>query len=222
MEMTAFRNALSSVCESELLGNERDEEIEFSAAFEQRMEDIIHPKEKVYIRKRLKIALAMAAMLAAGFLVGMTSGGRWGFFFDKTDEGLYATFDVTSVKDPKKKITEVYELGFIPEGYTLTDSHVHPFGQYVNYFYEVADRGEKDWKCIFFSQGVPYSYRDVYIGKDDKSSIITEGELQYYINQPEENYTIVVWYQDGYVMVLSATLGKDDALELCRSVRVKQ
>ncbi|MCR5817333.1 MAG: DUF4367 domain-containing protein [Ruminococcus sp.] len=222
MEMTAFRNALSSVCENELICNEQDVDIRFSAGFEQRMEDIIHPKEKVFIRKRLKIALVMAAMLAAGFLVGMTSGGRWGFFFDKTDEGLYATFDVRSVKDPKKKITEVYELGFIPDGYTLTDSHVHPFGQYVNYFYEVADRGEKEWKCIFFSQCVPYSYRDVYIGKDDKSSIITEGELQYYISQPEDDYTTIVWYQDGYVMVLSATIGKDDALELCRTVRVRQ
>ena len=53
-------------------------------------------------------------------------------------------------------------------------------------------------------------------------STVFEDGIQYYIAEPSEGYTAVIWYQDGYVMVVSGTVDKNEALDLCRSVKIKE
>ena len=119
--------ALSNVCEEELLGfygESAYEEHTFSKRFEGKMRTIIHPSEPVNIKKRIRLAFVAAAILAAGFLLGMSSGGKWGFDINKNEDGVYASFNVDSVKDAKKKVTDRYELGFVPQGAILTASNI--------------------------------------------------------------------------------------------------
>lgn len=216
--------ALSNVCESELLGTideEAYEEHRFSSAFEKKMQGIIRPKEPVNIRKRIRLALVLAAMLAAGFLLGMTTGRVWGFKLEDKEQGVYASFDVGTVKGAKSKITEVYELGFAPDGYELTENNIHPFGVSVSYLFEKQSDND-NWQMILFSQCTPNYYKNVYFGEGLKQSVIFEDGVQYYISEPEEDYTVVIWYEDGYVMVLSGTVNKNTALDLCKSVKMKE
>ena len=225
MDKSVLCKALSNVCEAELLSApdiKNAQSHRFSPAFEEKTEAIINPKEPVNIRKRIRLALVLAAMLAAGFLLGMTTGRVWGFSFTEKDDGVYATFDVGSVKDPKKKITDIYELGVTPKGFELIENNIDPFGRSVSYLYEKDSVDDSSWDMVMFSQYTPYSYRNIYFGFNEKQNVIIEDGVQYFISMPEEGYTVVIWYEDGYVMLFSGSVNKNEALDLCKSVKMKE
>ena len=192
----------------------------FSKGFEERMQKITG-SPRIHIRKRLKLAFMAAAILSIGFLLGMSSGGKWGFDISKNEDGIYASFNVDSVKDAKKKVTDRYELGFVPQGYEQIEEYIQPFGQSISYFYAKDTGSDDDWQTVSFCCCTPYYYRNVFLGDEGKRSIIVEDGIQYYIAEPSEGYTAVIWYQDGYVMVISGTIAKNEALDLCRSVKIK-
>lgn len=196
------------------------EEHKFSKAFEEKMQSIIHPKEPINIRKRLRLALVLAAVLAAGFLLGMTAGRTWGFKMQEKEDGIYASFDVDTVKDAKRKVIDLYELTDIPEGYELRDKHINPLGQGISYMYDNNAGNDDEWQLISFSVSTPYYYKNILLGDDGERSTIFEDGIQYYISEPSEDYTAVIWYQDGYVMVISGTVTKKEALDLCKSVKL--
>ena len=223
MDKALLCTALSNVCEEELLSSMQQgiyEEHKFSKAFEEKMQSIIHPKEPINIRKRLRLALVLAAVLAAGFLLGMTAGRTWGFKMQEKEDGIYASFDVDTVKDAKRKVNELYELTYIPEGYELRDKYINPFGQSVSYMYDNNAENDDEWKVITYSVFTPYYYRNIFLGNEGKRSTAFEDGIQYYISEPSEDYTAVIWYQDGYVMVISGTIAKNEALDLCKSVEL--
>ena len=225
MDRSLLCTALSNVCEEELLSFSHQgiyEEHKFSKGFEDKMQSIIHPAEPVNIKKRFKLALVLAAMLAAGFLIGMTTGRTWGFEMQQKDEGIYASFDVDTVRDAKKKVTELYELSTIPEGYELRDKYINPFGQSVSYMYDNGAENDDEWQVISFCVCTPYYYRNIFLGNDGERSIVFEDGIQYYISEPSEDYTAVIWYRNGYVMVLSGMVDKKTALDLCKSMKIKE
>ena len=228
MEDSGFALALSEVCEKGLLSKEDTElpkGFKFSKAFEQRMSEIMG-RGRIHLRKRLKLALFVAAIFAVGFMLGMAARPKWGYVSRDADEGMMMTFDVSSVENPKTRIEQKYTLAGIPEG--LERDNDSPWLD-TDYMYgEVW--GTFDGKGnglidVFFGQYIPAAYRNVFISDKDKKHLVTEENgVQYYVLRSDEGeeHTAVIWYQDGYVFLVDAKMPKDDTLKLCKTLKIQE
>lgn len=49
----------------------------------------------------------------------MTAGRTWGFKMQEKEDGIYASFDVDTVKDAKRKVNELYELSAVRRDMSL-------------------------------------------------------------------------------------------------------
>ena len=196
----------------------------FSKGFEERMQKITG-SPRIHIRKRLKLAFMAAAILSIGFLLGMAAKPKWGYTTRQVDEGIYLTFDVSTIKDPKKSIEEKYTLAGIPEGLELDDQ------SWLNtdYLYSEAwctfDGKGNGHIDVYFGQYIPAAYRNIYISdKDEKYLVTEENSIQYFIVTPDDkdkSFTSVIWYQDGYVFLVDANMNKDETINLCKTLKLR-
>ncbi|MBR6101314.1 MAG: hypothetical protein IKP95_02705 [Ruminococcus sp.] len=210
--------ALAEVCEDRLLTDSGalPEGFEFSEGFEQRMRSIIGTERKPFLRGRLKAGLIIAAIFAAGFCLGMAREPLWNYIVQHDDGGRNISFDVNTVKDPKKKIEQVYELGGLPEGYDLVWESSNREACSRTYGLKKGD-GAELYNVIFFGQYIPYIYYDAHFS-DNARYCFDEDGTQYYVDETPE-WSGAVWYQDGYVFLVSGSLPKDKILDLCKTLK---
>ena len=213
--------AARSVCEPDLArlcSYDGIDEYEFSEEFETKMRGIFKYDRKINIRRRIKTALLIAAIFAAGFCIGMTNKMKWNYTTEDTENGRMVNFNIGSVDDRKKHLEEVYTLGGIPQGYSRIF--------YENKSYcsvQIWTDDPNGGHSIFFDQCVPAAYRDAFYPDETEISLLEEDGIQYMFGEIKgSDYTSVVWYQDGYVFLITGDFTKEELLKLCKTLKIEE
>ena len=212
--------AARSVCEPDLArlcSYDGIDEYEFSEEFEAKMRGIFKYDRKINIRRRIKTALLIAAIFAAGFCIGMSNKMLWNYKTKEAEGGRMVTFNIGSVNDRKKRIDEIYTLGGIPEGYKRVIYDNTSYSS-VQIWTEKPDGG----KAVFFGQCVPAAYKDAFYPDETEISLEEENGIQYMFGESKSSgFNTLVWYQHGYVFYLSGEISKDEAFELCKTLKIE-
>ncbi len=219
MNDTKLGDALRTVCEPDLerLCSYSGGEYEFSKEFESRMKSVFKPAKRTGIRRRLKTALLIAAIFAAGFCLGMSGRLMWNYTTEKQEGGRLFTFDTDSVEDRKKHIEETYTLTGLPEPFERVILDNKSYSS-VQIWADAPYNG----RTVFFEQCVPAAYRDAFYPDETEVSMFTENGLQYMFSEtPGDEYHSLVWYQYGYVFFISGEMSREELLALSRTIAIE-
>lgn len=211
--------ALAEVCEQKLLAKSTSlpADFEFSKCFEDKMRKIIGKDQKPCVRKRVKTVFIIAAVLAASSCLAMRTEPDWNFIVKDCTGGKNVSFDVSSVDQTKNSIEQTYEIGPLPERYTLCfenkseENITQLWGIYSEDTHTSSDG-------IYFGQFIPSIYQSVSFS-DKAGYCFGDDGTQYYIDENDEG-TAVVWFRDGYVFLLSGSLSKNEMLGLCKTLKM--
>ncbi len=168
-------------------------------------------------KKRSRAGLIAALIAAALLLVGCTTcvyRNQIGSFIETFFED---SVNISFTKDDKDYITEiedVYEMLYVPEGYTLTDTFISD--TYVMYTYH-----DEHGNIIAFDQwplGVSYS---IGIDNDaDEGSVFEHNGVEIYmrVNKKTRHY---VWKNDKYVLnlVCSSVISEEEVVKIIDGVK---
>lgn len=221
MNETALSLAIERDIESSLQAftdsSEVAEDYRFSRSFERRMEEIIGQTARpapgrTSIKHRLQLALVIAAVFAAGLLIGAARTPLWHFLMDLGSGEI--SFNAPKDSAPQKTMGLAYTLTNIPEGYELSFSELTPKSAVEAY--HNAEGG-----YILFSQQVVSSFEEYEVQDAEGSYVIDEDGTQYFVYS-DGTYTAVKWYNGDYIFSLYSSLDKDTALDLCRTSKVKK
>ncbi len=195
----------------------RGEDVEFSESFENKMRELYAPKRKAALKRRLKIGLLIAAIFAAGLIVGMSRRLVWYYDSQEAEGGSYVTFDMSTAPEPKKKMYEFYSIADSVSGCSFMDQ-----GTSFSAAHEIFAFDDES-KYIYFGQFLPSTYKDVFFSDRDRwDMMLDDSGVQYYINEFDGSRSSILWYYDGYVFLLTSSMNKDDALKLCRSLKIRE
>lgn len=205
---------LADICEKDLLAGDDPlpADFEFSEEFEIKMRSIVISDPKPSIRGRLKAALVIAAVVASGFTLGMRNAPGWNYFVEKQDCGKNVSFNVSSVNDPKDAIREVYEVA-VPKRFDFSFEYLSDCG--ITHVWN-----GKTNESVCFAQYTPSGYCDAQFSENARCCFGADG-TQYYIDETEEG-TAAMWYQDGYVFLVSGSLTKDEAMDMCKTLKISE
>ena len=220
MNNKEFGAALAEICETKLLAEELSlpEDFEFSESFEAKMSGIIGKERKPFLRGRLKAALIIAAIFAAGFCISMTNKMKWNYTAEDSDGGRTVNFNIGSVEDFKLSLDEIYTLDGIPKEYTRVICDNMLFAS-VQIWVDAPDNGNS----IHFCQSIPSAYKDAFFPEEMTLSLYEEDGIQYMFGEAEDlNYSSVVWYQQGYVFLITGDLPKNELLKLCKTLKIEE
>lgn len=213
--------AAAQVCEQKLLAQSTalPADFEFSKSFEEKMRRIIGKDQKPCVRKRLKTVFIIAAILAAGSCLGMVTQPRWNYIVQNLNGCKNVSFDVSTVSINKNSIEQTYEIGPLPERYTLCfenkseESIIQLWGIYSEDTHTSSDG-------IYFGQFIPSIYQNVQFS-DKAGYCLGDDGTQYYIDKTDDG-SAVAWFKDGYVFLLSGSLNKDEMLKLCKTLKISK
>ena len=162
-------SAVAQVCEEKLLT---------------KMRSIIGKDRKPCVRKRIKTVFIIAAMLAAGSCLAMRAEPDWNYIVKDCTCGKNVSFDVSAVSSTKGSVEQTYEIGPLPERYTLCyenisrDSVSQLWGIYSEETHTSSD-------SIYFGQYIPSIYQDVQFS-DKAGYYFGEDGTQDYTDETDE------------------------------------
>lgn len=229
MNDTALRLALSEVCEKRLLLESDCPEIpdsyEFSDSFESSLRQVglsrrITVSKRSAARHRIRFALFIAVIFAAGVFLGMGKMPLWNFVVKNTNNGRSLSFDLSTADEPRKRIETCYTFTGAPEGYSCAGAEY--FNIHCYELWTMTDQNGESSGMIYFAQYIPAMYTDALLGSDAECEYyIDDDGVQYYIAESED-YTSVTWYDGEYVFLLAGSFNKNEGLELCKTVKIKE
>ncbi len=214
------------VYEKAWLENTQFDESEFnpSEKFKKKMNRIFKSYDNVYYKMTLtkarRIAVIVAAIIAIMCSSLSVSAVREALsdFFIKT----FSTYDLiepdtktVEENNPPQYLEKIYELGYVPEGFELVEESITEGGAIYVY---VSDN-----KRIIFSQFTKYG---LGMGIDNERSIKSYeviGNQSYivYISTNSSDIT-VIWDDGEYLFALDSNLSKEETINLCTSLKVKE
>ena len=179
------------------------------------------PKKKHIIWPRVRSAAAcflLAVLLTGSAILTFSVEARAAFFGWVREQ--YAVFYeyffegevVTS--DPAK-----YELGWVPEGYTLFSSYELPGGEGLVYTDENGHMvsftytSNTSGGTAFFVDGVDY---------EQKSATVNGCHADVYIATDPAQTSSIVWTSDETLFYIAAPLGEDGLITMAENVRIKE
>jgi hypothetical protein len=216
---------LAQVCEPQIDEYTKCDEIpdnyEFSAEFEEKMDKIIRKQKRHRFtfkacKKRL-VSTAAAALIIffAGVFIGAANEPIHSLVLNFFSDSKTLSVSSEAEENSDKTIQTVYTLSDVPNGYELLDVRTDPT------FYSETYVGENS--LIYFGQFVAATYKDIPVGNSDKMEYYTDENGQEYLIITYENTagSSVIWYNGDYVFLLSSHLNKDEAINLCKTVKIK-
>ena len=209
--------ALAEVCEQKLLAKSTSlpADFDFSKCFEDKMRRILGKDQKPCVRKRVKTVFIIAAVLAASSCLAMRTEPDWNFIVKDCTGGKNVSFDVSSVDQTKNSIEQTYEIGAMPQRFSLGFENESPDG-----ITQIWSDKQKASEGICFGQFIPSIYQSVSFS-DKAGYCFGDDGTQYYIDENDEG-TAVVWFRDGYVFLLSGSLSKNEMLGLCKTLKISE
>ena len=171
---------------------------------------------RYYLKKRVVTLILAAAMLLATILtVYAYRNVLWGFweevFEDHNEVGFWEI-----PADAPAMIEEVYELGYVPEGYVETNRVLTEFGS--NYYY-ANGRGQ----TLGFNQYILYDYVSNIDNEygDTGAKKLGGREVYYYISDQTQIY---LWSDGIYVLKLfvSTLIEEEEVLKMMDGIQIKK
>lgn len=119
---------------------------------------------------------------------------------------------VSDTGNAPTEITELYEIGKLPDDF--------------NFNYQITEKQistamyNSDQNYIYFGQYVKEIYKDIDF--DNSEFYIDESNQEYLISELKEGGLCIIWDNGDYVLHINSNLPKEEILEICKSVRVKE
>ncbi|MBQ4156395.1 MAG: DUF4367 domain-containing protein [Clostridia bacterium] len=114
----------------------------------------------------------------------------------------------------KEAIEKIYELGFLPEGYSLID--YAPETSNISYVYYLDD------KMLMFSQNLSSSYSSSVDKQTAIETIEIHNNQEYTIYTWESGDINIIWNNGEFIFDLFGNLDKETALNMCKSIKIKE
>ena len=194
----------------------RDDEFQTSKSFEKKMSKMIKSEHNFYhkltltrARKILCVAAIIIAILLSALSVEavrnfvanlfVTQHSNHNTFMANVDDGHYPD-----------KLEELYELGYIPEGYKLFEKNVSE--ESATYIYN----SEED--SLIFSQITKTAFKSNWDNKHSEQKTEVYKNQEYYIINYENGENVIIWDSGEYIFTLSANLSKKTLFSLCDTI----
>ncbi len=189
----------------------------FSPEFERKMQKLISRREKPYymlintVVKRVA-CIILAVIIISTMTVVNVEALRNAFrdFF----VNIFEKFSIVQSADNDnfpETIEDIYEITYDLCGFTKE--------VWVDTDLDRRTRYTKDGYCVRFNQAVK-SFFDERINTEDAviSTITVNGhEAMYYCDN--HDYDTIIWDNGDYIFILSANVGKDELIEIAKSVQ---
>ena len=172
-----------------------DEEITYSRRHIKNMERIVKGKtpQKPINKKMIAILVAAAVLLLAGCAIIYRDEIRE-FVTDIRE--FFVKIDFEDGENESRDIDEIYELTYVPEGYTLTQQDITRMG--VQYVYKTTE----NYKIKFIQQSLDAS--NFYVDIEHSDNVIFEiGEYTVYFRQTNGTY-YYLWNDGKYALKLNS------------------
>lgn len=216
----AMIKALSDVYSDkteEYLDSLSDDGYEYSEKYNHKIKKIIKAKRKphsIFMSNALKYGVCAAASIivltASVITVSAFREPIHDFIVNIFSDNLKVT--ASDVGNAPTEITEHYEIGNIPEGFELV------FQASERQLASTSYNNDTDY--IYFGQYAKEFYKDVDF--DNSEFYLDENNQEYLISRLEEGGFCVIWDNGDYVLHINSNLPREEILEICKSVRVKE
>lgn len=201
-------------------------EFETSANFEKKISKLLKAERSIYhkatlttVRKVICVLIAVLILLLSTLSVDAVRDYIADFFIEH-----FSVYDTVSLKQSEVKnypttLESLYELGYIPKGYSLADKS--QMDNSVSYIY-LDQKGNN----IIFSQDTQDSYSSNIDNEHTTNYSETVDGQEYLINVFEdedlEKPTItIIWDNREYIFTLFGNLTKKEMLNMCKSLKEK-
>lgn len=172
---------------------------------------------KYYRRKRvITLILAAVLLLVSGVTVYAYGGAIFGFVEKMFDDHVEVGFDGIP-SDAPTKIEEVYELGYVPQGFVQVQDNSHERG--VRYIFENEEGATLDF------QQIPLNAENIleFDNEHGNLEIKTYGTRNVYCYNSEKTCSFL-WRDNKYSMLIAVDipLTEEEILEIMDSIQIKQ
>lgn len=220
---TAINEYVEEKLESDVY---RDDEFITSDKFEKRISKLLKSEDSLYhkatlttVRKVICVLIAILVLLLSTLSVGAVRDFIADFFIDH-----FSVYDTVLPKEGEVNnypttLETVYELGYIPKGYSLVDKS--EIDNSISFIY-LNENGND----IVFSQDTYEAYRsNIDNEHTTKHSEIVDGQ-EYFVNVLEDEdlkkpYITIIWDNGEYIFTLSGSMTKKEMLKMCRMLKEK-
>lgn len=128
--------------------------------------------------------------------------------FDKYDKYEYVSEELTV-----ENFDDSFRLGYVPDGYLLSDGSYSP--AYVSLTY-TNENNE-----ILFIYGIADSLTASYDNEHNSFETFSADGIEYYYYKSNDKdfYSTLLWYENGYVFSLDAQLSKDEFIKIAENIK---
>lgn len=216
----ALLKALSDVYSEkteEYLNSLSDDGYEYSEKYNRKIRKIIKRQHRPYctfLSNALKygVCAVVSIIVFTGSIITISAFCEplHDFIVNIFSDNLKVT--VSDIGNAPTEITEYYEIGNLPEGFDL--------------IFQVSERQlasksySNNTNYIYFGQYAKEFYKDVDF--ENTEFLLDENNQEYLISELEEGGFCVIWDNGDYVLHINSNLPKEEILEICKSVRVKE
>ncbi len=201
----------------EYLNSLSDDGYEYSEKYNRKIRKIIKTKRKphsAFMSNALKYGVCATASIivftASVITVSAFREPIHDFIVNIFSDNLKVT--ASDVGNAPTEIIEHYEIGSIPEGFELV------FQTSEHELASTSYRNNDDY--IYFGQYTKDSYKDIDF--ESYEFYLDENDQEYIISEFKEGELCVIWDNGDYILHINSNLTREEILELCKSVRVKE
>lgn len=214
-----FRNALfdSLSPEYEEKLSAQTSEHSFSLEFEKKMEQLVKRRGKPYyklINSFGKRVACVAATLLIVSSVTILSVDAFRESFANMIVNVYEKFSAVSSEEPTNSpdtIEDIYEITYDLSDYTVDYKEYTKYSRNISYINNDIS--------IDFRQCTRKMYNEKLNTEGTEISTVNIGEYEamYYLDN--HNYDHLIWDNGDYIMRLSSNIGKDELIDIAKSVK---
>lgn len=216
----ALLKALSDVYSDkteEYLNSLSDDGYEYSEKYNRKIRKIIKMQRRPYFTF-LSTALKYGVCAAVSIIVFTGSIITVSAFCEPLHDFIVNIFSdnlkvtVGDIGNAPTEITEYYEIGNLPEGFDL--------------IFQVSERQlastsySNNTNYIYFGQYAKEFYKDIDF--ENTEFLLDENNQEYLISELKDGTLGIVWDNGDYVLHINSNLPREEILEICKSVRVKE
>lgn len=191
----------------------------FPRSHRKAMKEIFYPHTKSISTDNYRIPLKRRVLVALIMIIlstfGIAAGAAAIIGFTRQEHRNHTELFAVNALNSPKTIEDVYYLPNVPGGYELNKQIIDSEWIHLGYIDHSTN------KTLLFEQFVKY---DFHMGFDNEQSSLEEtsinGKIAFYYKG--NNYGIVIWDNEDYILKISGNFTTDELITLAESVEMKK